>query len=245
MHPPFHRLEEFVPLSAPELTLVAGWAASARRVERGHSIRREGDPVNGVFFLMEGWVSSSMMLRDGRRQIVKVHLPGDMLGFPSLSLVQAGESLDAITDARVCTVSNRVLGRLLAEAPRLALGLMLSTQKERVNLMRQLSWVGATSSTERLAAFLLDLHDRLSAAGMALGGGFDFPLTQQQVGELLGLTPVHINRTFRTLDGTGYIRRSRGRITIADFRGLRGLSANGTAPFAGQAAWTRLGEPAR
>lgn len=245
MQPPFHRLEEFVPLSDHERTLAAQWAMGARDVDRGKVIRHEGDSVGGVFFLLKGWVSASMMMRGGRRQIVKVHLPGDMLGFPSLSLEHAGESLEAITDARVCTVSGPALGRLLTEAPRLAVGLMLSTQKERIDLMRQLSWLGATSSTERLAAFLLDLHDRLAAAGMAEDGSFDFPLTQQQVGELLGLTPVHINRTFRYLDGTDCIARSRGRITIADFHGLRALSASSPAGFAGRTAWSRLGEPGR
>jgi len=128
------------------------------------------------------------MLRDGRRQIVKVHLPGDMLGFPSLSLVHAGETLEALTDAVICPIPNAVIGKLLMDNPRLATGLFLSTQKERVALMQKLSWLGATSALERMVAFLLDLYDRAKSSGLAKENRFEVPLTQQQLGELLGLT---------------------------------------------------------
>ncbi|BBD97144.1 Crp/Fnr family transcriptional regulator [Sphingobium amiense] len=243
MQPPYHRLEEFVTLSADEAEIVKGWAANRREVKRYRAIRREGEPVAAVYFLMEGWVGSSLMLRDGRRQIVKVHLPGDLLGFPSLALASAGETLEALTDAVVCPLPPGVVGKILAENPRLAAGLFLSTQKERVALMQQLAWVGATSALERLIAFLLDLHDRLVAANLVKDGSFEFPLTQQHLGELLGLTTVHVNRTLRRLDETGLVERSRARMRIKDVQELREAAATVAPLFAGQEAWNRLGNP--
>ncbi|MFK4872165.1 Crp/Fnr family transcriptional regulator [Novosphingobium sp. ZW T3_23] len=239
-HPPYHRLTEFVPLSAEEMSVASRWLTDRRRLWRGKAIRHEGEAVNGVFFLLEGWVGSSLLLRDGRRQIAKVHLPGDMLGFPSLALSHAGETLEALTDVTVCSLPNAAIGRIFEELPRLALGLFLSTQRERVALMQKLSWVGATSAIERLSAFLLDLHHRLEAAGLTESGSFDLPITQQQLGELLGLSTVHINRTFKSLDETGFIARCRGRLKIDDFEGLRRLAATSPPEFAGTAAWTRL-----
>lgn len=91
MQPPYHRLQEFVPMTAEEIRIAEGWAGGKRVLKRHHIIRREGDPVAGVFFLLKGWVGSSVMLRDGRRQIVKVHLPGDMLGFPACPLRRPGK----------------------------------------------------------------------------------------------------------------------------------------------------------
>lgn len=243
MQPPYHRLEEFVPLTGSDEGLVRRFAASSRKINRGHAIRREGDHVGGIFFLMEGWVASSMMLREGRRQIVKVHLPGDMLGMPSLSLSRAGETLEALTDVVVSMIPSTVLGRMFIENPRLAVGLFLSTQKERVALMQSLSWIGAASALERLAAFLLDLHSRLNAAGLTRADGFDWPLTQQHLADLLGITPVHVNRTLKRLDQAGYVQRSRGRIVIADLAGLRAVAANAPPRFADHEAWTRLGSP--
>lgn len=243
MQPPYHRLEEFVPLTPNEKEVVRGWATSRRRVARNQPIRREGDPVAGVFFLMDGWVGSSILLHGGRRQIAKIHLPGDMLGFPSLALSTAGETLEAITDVLVCSIPNTALGKMFEQNPRLATALFLSTQKERVALMQELCWVGSTSALGRLAAFLLDLHDRLKAAGMTTDGSFPFPLTQQHIGDLLGLTAVHVNRTLRRLDDTGFVERSRGQVRIRNRDGLRDLAPNHTPEFTGHEAWQRLGSP--
>ncbi|WP_206239989.1 Crp/Fnr family transcriptional regulator [Novosphingobium terrae] len=243
MQPPYHRLEEFVPLTQHELTIARGWLSDRRQLARGHCIRREGDPVHGVFFLLEGWVGSSLILRGGKRQIAKIHLPGDMLGFPSLSLSKAVETLEAVTDITFCTIPNLMIGRMFENAPRLSVAMFLSSQLERVALMQNLSWVGAASAMERVTTFLLDLHDRLQAAHLVKDAGFDFPLTQVQVGELLGLTPVHVNRTFRRLDETGYIERERGHMIIKDAASLRRLTAGFVPDKAGHAAWDRLGQP--
>lgn len=240
---PFHRLQEFVPLTLEEAEIARSWASGNRRIKRGQALRREGDPVSGVFFLMEGWVGSSIMLRNGRRQIVKLHLPGDMLGFPSLALAVAGETLEAFTDAVICPIPNAALGRMFTQSPRLAAALFLSSQKERVALMQKLSWIGSTSAMERLAAFFLDLHDRLTLADSAQEGSFDFPITQQQLGDLLGLTTVHVNRSLKRLDQTGYLHRSRGRIFIRNLEGLRGIAPNSPPRFADHEAWSRMGRP--
>lgn len=240
MQPPFHRLEEFVGLTSSEKDSIGQWFANPKRIKKHAPIRREGDPVTGVFFLTQGWVASSVVLRAGRRQLVKIHLPGDMLGFPSLALTAAGETLEALSEVSLCHISNASLGQIFTRHPRLAVGLMLSTQKERVALMQKLSWVGAASSLERLAAFILDLADRLAAVEMIEEGRFDFPLTQQQLGELLGLTSVHINRTLRRLDETGFVDRQRGWLWIKDLEGLKSLAPNVPPDFAGKEAGLRL-----
>lgn len=240
MQPPYNRLAEFVPLSSEEAEAASRLLMDRRLVSKGKAIRQEGEPVHGVYLLIHGWVGSSLLLRDGRRQIVKVHLPGDMLGFPSLALVQAGETLEALTDATICSLPNSAIATIFRELPNLALGLFLSTQKERVALMQKLSWIGATSAIERLAAFLIDLYQRLEATGSVEGTGVEFPLTQQHLGELLGLSTVHVNRTLKSLDEKGYIRRERGWIEILNFEGLRRLAANSPPEFAGRTAWCRL-----
>jgi CRP/FNR family transcriptional regulator len=240
MQPPFHRLAEFASLPPRDLEIVKDWSANQKIALRGTTIRREGEPVTGVFFLMAGWVSSSIMLRDGRRQIVKVHLPGDMLGLPSLALSVAGETLEAITDATICFIPSSSLGRIFEQSARLTAGLFLSTQKERIALMQQLSWVGTTSAQERMSAFLLDLHSRLDAAGLVTDRKFDFPLTQQFIGELLGLTSVHVNRTLRRLDATGLIVRERNQILIVDIEGLHSLTPHSPPKYAGETGWQRL-----
>lgn len=130
------------------------------------------------------------------------------------------------------------------ESPRFTTGLLLSTQKERVALMQQLSWLGATSALERMVAFLLDLHGRLQAAGQVIDGRFALPLTQQQLGELLGLTAVHVNRTLKRLDSSGLVERRKNEVRLLDINDLQKMTANIPPCFAHHDAWARLGSPA-
>ncbi|RVT90354.1 Crp/Fnr family transcriptional regulator [Sphingomonas crocodyli] len=243
MQPPLHRLNEFVPASPLAADLFTSWLSHRKVFRRHQNIRREGDPVSSVFFLVKGWVTSSVMMRDGRRQIVKVHLPGDMLGFPSLALEHAGEGLEALTGVELCSIPLAEIGRLFEELPSVAAALFLSTQKERIALMQELTWIGSTHALGRVAGFLLDLHERLDAAGLVEDGGFDFPLTQAHLGELLGLTGIHVNRTLKRLDATGCIERTRRRLRLIDLNGLRGLAPNHAPRYAGIEAWDRLGRP--
>lgn len=241
MQPPLHRLAEFVSLTSRDMDVVAGWLAVHRHVPRARPLRREGDPVTGLYFLLEGWVCSSLMLRNGRRQIVNVHLSGDILGFPSLVLPTSGETLEAITDIKVSLIPTAAIGKLFEHNPRLAAALFLSTHKECVAFMQKLSWVGAANAVERMAAFLLDLYLRLDAAQAVRDGRFEFPLTQPQLGELLGLTAVHVNRTLKRLDQTGFITRGRGWLQILDLEGLQSLAPNLPPRFAGSLVWSRIG----
>jgi CRP/FNR family transcriptional regulator len=242
---PFHRIEEFVPLTPEAITRLSLWKENRRVGRRLDTIRREGDPVGHVYFLIGGWVSSSLLMSDGRRQIVKIHLPGDMLGFPSLALEKAGETLDALTDIEFCAIPAVEIGQLFEQYPAVAAGLFLSAQKERVALMQELSWVGSSSSLGRLAAFLLDLYHRLDAAGMVTNQGFDWPLTQTHLGELLGMTAIHTNRMFRQLDKTGYIAREGRHIRVIDMHGLRSLTPSMPPPVASRVGWERLGCPGK
>ena len=240
MQPPFHRLEEYAPLDPEAEQLIEDWTSRAIQLERNTFIRSEGQPVNGVYFLLDGWVASSILVRNGKRQVVKVHLRGDMLGWPSLALERTGESLQALTDVSVVPISNKELALALKSGSNLVDGLILSTQRERVALMHELSWIGTAKALERMAAFFLDLFDRLGAAGLVEGNGFPMPLTQLAIADLLGLTAVHVNRTLRELEKRELIRREKGWIDILDHARLRALAPNELPRYGGREAWRRI-----
>ncbi|MFS2109622.1 Crp/Fnr family transcriptional regulator [Sphingomonas sp. Sphisp140] len=175
-------------------------------LSRHARIRRSGDKVQGVFVLLRGWAFSSVELPNGQRQILKVHLPGDILGAPSIVLPRAMETLSAATPVTVAPVPLSAFGVLQAEAPRLMASLFLSSQQERVMLSDRLAAVGRTPAAQRFAALLLQLHDRL--AGPATGTvSLHVPLTQEDFADLLGITSVHVNRILRQLLSAGLIVR--------------------------------------
>ncbi len=218
---PQHRLSEFIELVPEEHEVLIQAQGKERQVGRGGVIRSQGDPVREVFLLSQGWALSCVDLRDGKRQIVKIHLPGDMLGSPSMALTHAAETLLALTPVTVTSVPLSAVGRIFTAAPRLAAALFLSIQQERIFLIDRLTAVGRLPAAARLAALIVHLHDRLALSGATSATTIDWPLTQEQVGDVLGLTPVHINRTLGELERLDLVHRAGPQLELPSLDRLR------------------------
>jgi CRP-like cAMP-binding protein len=221
---PLHRFNEFVPLTGREAEAIEGLAVERLHLRRHEVIRFQGDPVRDVYLLSEGWAGCSVDVAAGTRQMVKVHLPGDMLGTPSLTLSSAAETLVALTRVTVEVVPVHAFSALFMENPRIAAAMYLSAQKERVFLMDRLTSVARTSAAQRLAAFLLNVYDRLSLVGLK-EPSFDLPLSQDELADVLGITAVHANRILFQLEEAGLIARTGKCIALLDVEGLRSFGA--------------------
>jgi CRP-like cAMP-binding protein len=236
---PLHRLHQFLHLSSAEATAFAELAVERRRLRRHDIIRAQGDPADDVYFLVEGWVASCIDSAAGARQIVKVHLPGDMLGAPSLAVTQAAETLCALTRVTVDVIPAPKLGELFLSSPRLAGAMFLNALQERIWLMDRLMSVGRTSAAQRLAAFLMSLFDRLESLHKEISTKFEVPLSQGEVANVLGITPVHANRTFAQLERDGLISRAGRWITLQDLDALREMASVPQREFQHLPLWLR------
>lgn len=221
---PFHRLHSFSQATAVELSAFEGVAERTLTFGRKQIIRAQGEAVNEVYFLAEGWVACSMNVGNGRRQIVTVNLAGDLLGVPSVCLETAAVTFETLTPAVVKVISLEAFAGLFMKMPRLSLSMFLVSQQERVLLMERLASVGQTKAVQRLAAFLLHIYERLKQIAPIDNYSFELPLTQAELAEIVGLTFVHVNRSLRELDRSGLIERSGRRVTLADVEGLRQLA---------------------
>ena len=241
---PFYRLHALTNPTPLELGAFEGVAERTLTLGRKEVIRAQGAAVNEVYFLTEGWVSCSMNVLNGRRQIVTVSLPGDLLGIPSLCLTRAAVTFEALTPAVVQVISLDAFAGIFRKSPRLALSMFLVSQQERVLLMERLASVGQTKAIQRLAAFLLHIHERLQQVDAGVGQSFELPLTQADLAEIVGLTFVHVNRSLRELDRTGLIERSGKRVTLVDLDRLRELAGLPSHQFVRDPDWLN-GEPQR
>jgi CRP-like cAMP-binding protein len=221
---PLTRFHEQASLSEAEAAVLRGLGEQEIVVRRQGVIRRDREPVDGIYLLLEGWATSSIRLPAGQRQIVKVHITGDMMGTPSMVLDTAADTLTAVTECRVCKVPLARMREVLIAYPRLGPLFFMSVQIERLALMDIAATMGKSSARERMVRLLLDIHDRLAKIGEVDAGGFDLPLTQEVLGDALGLTAVHVNRTMRLFEREGLIARQGQRILLGDVDALRKLS---------------------
>lgn len=210
------RLARHLPLGESERRALNAVEEGERAVPRGTVLRAEQASARELFVVRRGWLYCSMLLPEGNRQILSLHLAGDLAGDTSLPWLTAPFTLTAATDAVVRTVDKAALRRLFETQPRLAMLIHALAQAERVALADRLASVGRTSAKSRVGALILDAHCRLRAIGEPVDDGFVLPLTQEEIGDATGLTAVHVNRMMRQLAEDGLIMRTGSRIRVVD-----------------------------
>lgn len=236
-HVALDRVDELVTPSGAELEAFEQAKSSRRQFKRKEAITRQGDRVSEIYLLADGWVAGNVEVDLVRTQLVKINLPGDILGLPNATLTRAAVTLTAITDATVDVIPLEELGRLFEIAPRLAFALFLTTQQDRVMLMDQLSIVGQTNALQRLSSLLLQIHRRLSGLGAVDGDAFDWPLSQELVAQAAGLTAIHVNRTLRDMRRAGLIAAEGKRMHLLDIPRLTELAGVPERIFVRQPPW--------
>jgi CRP/FNR family transcriptional regulator len=210
------RLGRYLHLAESERRALAQLEETERLLPRGTVLRAEQAPGRELYVMRRGWLYSSMLLSDGNRQILNLHLPGEFAGDTGLPWNQSPFTLTAATDAAVRTIDRAALRALFEQHPRLGLVIHTLAQAERVALADRLASVGRTSARSRVAALIVDVLRRLRASGEPIDDGFPLPLTQEEIGDATGLTAVHVNRMMRQLAEGGLIARTNGRVRVLD-----------------------------
>ncbi len=184
----------------------------------------EGDQPRALTLILAGWACRYKQLDDGRRQIVDLFLPGDLCepyGILPRFMDHSLATLSPVTFVRV--LSRDVRGAALA-SPRIDEALWWDMLLQTAMQSERIVSLGRRSASERMAHLLCELHARLRFVGLADRDGFAMPLTQSDLGETLGLSGVHVNRTLQELRGAGLIALRDRRLTILDDGGLRAVA---------------------
>jgi CRP-like cAMP-binding protein len=218
------KLGAFMALSESELAALAGFQRHPRALESKEELVHEGQVGHTAFILLEGWMCSYKMLKDGTRQIVDFQVPGDFLGLRSLLFRTSDHNIEAATPALVSHVTAAEMFRAFSTTPRLAAAALWSASSDEAMVVERLVSLGRRDAIERTAHFFLELGARLKLVGLANEQGFDCPLTQYHLADALGLSAIHINRVLRILRDDGLLTFRNGRVTFDDVERLIDLS---------------------
>jgi len=198
---------------------------TARRLDAGDYILREGEHADICPLLLSGFAYRHKFAADGGRQIVALKMPGDALDLQSLFLRVADHNLQTLTVADLAIVPIRALEELVRTRTTIARALLVDILIEASIGREWLLNIGRRNALSRLAHFLCELVYRLHVTMAEPPDRVDVPVTQEQLADLLGLTPVHINRTLRSLESAGGIVRQGRRLAIGDLDVLRGIAS--------------------
>ena len=219
------RLQHFVRFSQDELsTLQSMTNSNMRRLRARHDLLREGERSTHVHLVLEGWAYRHKMLEDGRRQIIAFLLPGDLCNSNLFMLRQMDHSVGALSPLRYASVPHVALERAVQDRPRISHALNWDML---VASAIQREWtvsLGQRSAIERIAHLLCELFVRLDAVSQVRDNSYEIPLTQNDLAETAGITPVHVNRTLQQLRAQGLIQWKGRELHVPDFDSLKQLA---------------------
>lgn len=211
------KLEKRDKLSPAEKMVLAQGLATPRFFKAGQDLVRDGSRPKESTLLIDGMCGRYNTLMDGRRQITALHIGGDFLDLHSFLLKVMDHSVVALTDCKVVNVAHEYLQHITETQPHLTRMLWLSTVIDASINRQWIVTMGRLASNAQFAHLICELRVRLGIIGEADDTGFDFPLTQTEVADVLGLSLVHVNRVVQELRREELISWSGRRIGILDW----------------------------
>ncbi|HIX62247.1 MAG TPA: Crp/Fnr family transcriptional regulator [Candidatus Halomonas stercoripullorum] len=220
----FRALARQAALTADDKALLLGLELNPKRVTSGEVLWQERTPVDAFYVVKEGWVCSYRNMGNGTAQILKFYLPGDIVGLRDFGFSQRLASVSMINDGVISSFTYRQLFELFGHSRSLAVGITAMAARQQAMLSERLVYMGRCDAHERLAHFLYELYLRLDRIGAVTDGEFTLPLSQEQIGDALGLSSVHVSRTFSMLRDQGLVQRERQHVRLPDPEGLARLA---------------------
>jgi CRP-like cAMP-binding protein len=208
------RLALLAPLDDVAVAALDDAAGRRRLVGARSELLREGLPIHERLLILSGWAARIRLLPDGRRQVMSLLLPGELIGNCHHRNPLAVSTVMALTDVDMCPAPPAEGAPLLGDA------YALSAALEEAYLLAQITRLGRLNAEERLIDLLLELMERLSMSGLVSDEGFALPLTQDILADMTGLTPVHVNRMLQLLRSQGDILLKAGQLSFDDAQGL-------------------------
>ncbi|GJE13141.1 Crp/Fnr family transcriptional regulator [Methylobacterium longum] len=162
-------------------------------------IVRDGDRPTHCCLVVEGWACRYKLLSQGKRQILSFHIAGDIPDLLSLHVPTMDHSLATVTSATVAFIPHESLHTLVARHPRLASLLWRDTLIDAAIFRAWMVGMGRRSAYERIGHLFCEMYVKLEAVGLAGDHCCPLPLTQVDLADALGLTPVHVNRVLQEM----------------------------------------------
>jgi CRP-like cAMP-binding protein len=224
LNPLIRKLSNHTDLSASDRDALERLVQRSQHVAARTDLVQEGDPTGSLYLILTGWACRYKGLPNGERQIIAYFIPGDLCDQRMFILKQMDHSIGTITSATVAVIPAENMIDITDQHPRIARALWWSTLVDEAITREWVVNVGQRNALERVAHLICEMYLRVQAVGLSEGTRFDFPVTQTELADTVGLTLVHTNRMLRDLRAAGLISWKGKRLTILDVERLANLS---------------------
>jgi len=214
------KLERRDLLSREEKNVLRNAFVRTQTLRADEDIVHEGDRPAESCLLLDGFAARYNLLADGRRQISAIHIAGDFVDLHSFLLKTMDHGVMTLSPVRVTFVPHATLAQISRDYPHLTRLLWLSTLIDSAIHRRWLTVMGRSTATAQMAHLICELHCRMKEIGLCDDGAFHVPMTQEELGDTLGLSTVHVNRVLAELRNGGVVKWQQNEVTILDLERL-------------------------
>ncbi|GJE41510.1 Crp/Fnr family transcriptional regulator [Methylobacterium soli] len=218
------KLESIATLSDEERQAILSLPAKTRVLQAGQDIARDGDKPSQCCLILDGWACRYKVLDKGRRQIFSFHIPGDVPDLQSLHLHTMDHTLGTITQATVALIPHDDMRELTTRYPGIAAAFWRDTLVDAAIFREWMIGIGRKTAYGRIAHLFCEMYLKLQAVGLARGYRYTLPITQIDLGDALGLSNVHVNRTLQDMRGKGLITLRNNTLVIEAWNELMRVS---------------------
>ncbi|WP_157084717.1 MULTISPECIES: Crp/Fnr family transcriptional regulator [Sphingomonas] len=214
IQPTILRLSKLMALGEGDIETLRIASGMAFALPAGRALSKLDQEASNPAAVLGGWLARVRQGRDGKRQILDIYLPGDIITpNPKIKPYVAG-AIVAVHDVHLCQLPASL-------SDTLSTALLLSRQLDEERLLRQIYRVGRMTASERIYDWMIETGDRLRVAGLAGENEFMLPLRQDLVADILALTAVHLNRTLKDLRLSGKLTWRLGKVRISPDQTVR------------------------
>ena len=209
-----------VGLSVEEMSKLDDLVFVRRSIKRGEHLFRVGEPFDSLYAARTGFFKTKLLLEDGREQVTGFHMAGELMGMDGIGTEKHTCDSVALEDSEVCVIPFERLEGLSREVEALQHHFHKVMSREIVREHSVMMLLGSMRAEERLAAFLLNLSQRLSTRGYS-PTEFILRMTREEIGSYLGLKLETVSRVFSKFQEEGLIAVQQKNIRILDPQRLR------------------------
>jgi CRP-like cAMP-binding protein len=208
-------------VSAEEEQVIRSLPSQIVEVPPDQTVIRHGVDLHQSTLLLDGWMARAKDLPSGQRQLAELNVAGDFVDLHGFTLKRLDHDIISISPCRLALVPHERVQMMTERYPHLTRLYWFGTNLDGAIQREWTLSLGRRTAIARMAQLFCELNIRLGIVGLADGDSFEFPLTQSELSECLGLTPVHVNRTLQELRRMGLVEAQNRRVNILDLNGLR------------------------
>ena len=221
LQPMVQKLSYWGDLEAADKQAILNLPHRTKRIERNGYIAREREKTSHSCLLVSGFAIRHKIVANGARQIVAIHMRGELVDLQNSFLGVADHSVQVLTEAEIAMIPRDAIKQLAFERPRVGMAMWFDTLVDASVFREWIANVGRRDAHTRIAHLLCEFALRLKVAGLGQATDYELPMTQEHIADCTGLTPVHVNRMLKLLEMENLISRSNSRsVTIGDWNKL-------------------------